>query len=339
MNDILVSVIMPVYNGERYLNEAVESILGQTYKDIEFIIVDDGSTDNTLNILLNYKKADDRIIIITRENRGLVKSLNEAILVSKGKYIARMDADDISHVERIEKQVLYMERNSDVYLLGTNYSLIYEEGVREEIKKAAQGTHRRSQAPIEKKDWFFSTNETMKFIHPTIMVRRELFDKIGLYRQYQLEDLELYFRAGVYGLRIDKLEEVLLDYRVRAASKSRTDMRAEQTRELMEVKMKYLVENIMDSQKKWKYLIWGADISGIEGIEVIQNQLPDSVCLGYIDTFKEGKVNGYPIIKPDKIEEYNPDYVFICTNGGAVPARKALKELGFNEVERFFKIS
>lgn len=335
----LVSVILPVYNGEKYLKEAIDSILQQTYKDIECIIVNDGSSDTTLDILLDYQKKDNRIVIITRENRGLVTSLNEAIQISHGEYIARMDADDIAHLDRIEKQVCYMEKNQDVYLLGTNYSLLYEDGADEDVIKAAQGTHRRSQAPIDREDWFLSANETMKFIHPTIMMRRVLFDKIGPYRQYKLEDLELYFRTGVNGLRIDKLEEVLLDYRVRATSKSRTDTRAEQTKELMEVKMQYLVENGMDPQRKWNYLIWGADISGVLGIEVIQNRLPNAVCLGYIDSFKEGIINDHPVIKPDKIKEYAPDYVFICTNGGAVPARKALKELGMKEIEEFFKIS
>ena len=335
----LISVILPVYNGEKYLREAVDSILNQTYRNIECIVVNDGSTDATLDILLDYHKRDNRVVIISRENRGLVTSLNEAIQISHGEYIARMDADDIAHLDRLEKQVCYMEQNPDVYLLGTNYSLMYEDGADEDVIKAAQGTHRRSQAPIDKEDWFLSTNETMKFIHPTIMVRKELFDKIGLYRQYKLEDLELYFRTGIHGLRIDKLEEILLDYRVRATSKSRTETRAEQTKEIMEVKMQYLVDNVMDSQRAWKYLIWGADISGVLGVDVIQNQLPNAQCLGYIDSFKEGIINDYPVIKPDRIKEYNPDYIFICTNGGAVPARKALKELGLEEIKEFFKIS
>lgn len=337
--DKLVSIILPVYNGEKYLKEAVDSILNQTYQNMECIIVNDGSTDSTLDILLEYQKKDHRIVLISRENRGLVTSLNEAIQISHGAYIARMDADDVAHSDRIEKQVGYMEQNNDVYLLGTDYSLLYEEGVSEEIRKAAEGTHRRSQAPIDKRDWFLSTNETMKFIHPTIMLRRELFAQIGLYGQYKLEDLELYFRAGIHNLRIDKLEEELLDYRVRAASKSRTDTRAEQTRELMEVKMQYLADQVLDSQKEWRYLIWGADISGVLGVEVIHNQLPKAVCLGYIDSFKEGRVNGYPVIKPDKIKEYSPDYIFICTNGGAVAARKTLKALGLQEIREFFKIS
>lgn len=335
----MVSVVLPVYNGEKYLQEAVDSILQQTYCDFELIVINDGSTDNTLDILLEYQKKDSRVVIISRENRGLVDSLNEGIQISQGKYIARMDADDIAHPTRLEKQVKYMEENEDVYILGTNYSLIYEEGTSEEVMKAAQGTHKRSTAPIDKNDWFLSTNETMKFIHPTIMIRKSLFDAIGLYRHYKLEDLELYFRTGSNGYRIDKLEEVLLDYRVRASSKSRTDARAEQTKELMEMKMEYLTDGILEVESKMRYLIWGADISGDLGMNIIQKYIPNAHFMGYIDSFKEGELNGHSIIMPNAIKDLKPDYIFVCTNGGAVYARKTLKEFGYKEVQQFFKIS
>lgn len=335
----MVSIVLPVYNGEKYLREAVDSILEQTYRNFELIVINDGSTDSTLDILLEYQKKDARVVIISRTNRGLVDSLNEGIKIARGKYIARMDADDVAHPTRIEKQVNFMEEHDDVYILGTNYSLVYEEGTTEEVRKAAQGTHKRSTASIDREDWFLSTNETMKFIHPTIMIRKSLFDDIGLYRYYKLEDLELYFRTGSNGYRIDKLEEVLLDYRVRASSKSRTDARAEQTKELMEVKMKYLTEGILEADRPIQYLIWGADISGDLGIDIIQRYMPNAKFLGYIDSFKTGELNGYPIIQPDSIEGMNPEYIFICTNGGAVFARGKLKELGYTEVEQFFKIS
>jgi glycosyltransferase involved in cell wall biosynthesis len=335
----LVSVILPVYNGEKYIRDAIESILEQTYQNIELIIIDDGSSDNTIDLLMEYKNKDKRVVIISRENRGLVTSLNEGILISHGKYVARMDADDISHTERIEKQVKYLEENEDVYLLGTNYSLIYEEGLSEEVKKAAEGTHRRSRAVIDKENWFLSTNETMKFIHPTIMMRRSLFDKIGLYMEYKLEDIELYFRTGINNLRIDKLEENLLDYRVREVSKSRTDLRAEQTKEIMQVKMKYLIDNIFDKSREMKYLIWGADISGDIALEVISKALPQAKCLAYIDSFKEGVLNGYKVIKPEHINEFDTDYIFVCTNGGAVAAREHLIGINKIEIKEFFKIS
>ena len=96
MNNPLVSVVMSVYNSEKYLKEAIESILNQTYTNFEFIIVNDGSTDSSLDIIQEYMKKDERIVLISRDNKGLPYSLNEGIEKAKGKYIARMDADDIS---------------------------------------------------------------------------------------------------------------------------------------------------------------------------------------------------------------------------------------------------
>jgi len=100
-NNIIVSVIMAVYNAEKYLDEAIQSILIQTYEKFEFIIINDGSSDKSLEILEKYAIQDSRIVMINRKNKGLVYSLNEGILKAKGKYIARMDADDISDPFRL----------------------------------------------------------------------------------------------------------------------------------------------------------------------------------------------------------------------------------------------
>lgn len=335
----LVSVILPVYNEEKYIGEAIDSILNQTYKNLELIIIDDGSTDHTLEVVMERKNKDDRVVVITRRNKGLVSSLNEGILISHGEYIARMDADDISHKDRLEKQINYLETHKEVYLLGTNYDLLFEDSLDEGIKKAAQGTHKRSMAHIDKDKWFLSINETMKFIHPTIMMRKSLFDEIGLYREYKLEDIELYFRCGVNNKRVDKLDEVLLDYRVRAASKSRTDTREEQTREIMEYKLQYLIETIFDKEKAYQYMIWGADISGNIAISVIEEMLPQAQFMGYIDSFREGFLNGYQVVKPECLGQYELDYIFICTNGGAVAAREYLQSIKKVEVKEYFKIS
>jgi glycosyltransferase involved in cell wall biosynthesis len=101
-----------VYNGERFLREAVESILNQTFEDFEFIIINDGSTDRTGEILNSYK--DERLKIFNQPNRGLTKSLNRALKLSQGKYIARQDADDISEPNRLEVQVTYLEFHPEV---------------------------------------------------------------------------------------------------------------------------------------------------------------------------------------------------------------------------------
>jgi len=122
-----VSVLMPVYNGERYLREAIDSILNQTFTDFEFIIINDGSTDNSLEIIQSYD--DSRIRIVNNEtNIGLTKSLNKAIKRARGKYIARQDADDISLPHRFLEQLSYLERRPEIALLGTSVYHIDEQG-------------------------------------------------------------------------------------------------------------------------------------------------------------------------------------------------------------------
>ena len=120
---ILVSVVMPVYNGEKYLSLAIKSILEQQYEFFEFIIIDDGSTDNSSRIIKKYANEDNRIVFIQRENRGLVYSLNEGIALAKGDLIARMDADDISLPNRFQLQVdAFQNRKAD--LVGGHYFII-----------------------------------------------------------------------------------------------------------------------------------------------------------------------------------------------------------------------
>ena len=120
-----ISVLMPAYNAEKYIGEAIESILNQTYKDFEFIIINDGSIDRTEDIILSYD--DPRIIYLkNKENSGIVASLNNGLKQAKGQYVARMDADDISLPTRFEKQLQYMESNQHIFVLGTSLILFGE---------------------------------------------------------------------------------------------------------------------------------------------------------------------------------------------------------------------
>ena len=122
-----LSVIMPVYNGERYLSQAIESILNQTFRDFELLIINDGSTDRSREIAASY--ADPRIVLTDNErNMGLSRSLNRGIRLARGEYIARQDADDLSHPDRLRRQVEYLERHPDTVLLGTRIQWIDPQG-------------------------------------------------------------------------------------------------------------------------------------------------------------------------------------------------------------------
>src|SRR4030042_490431 len=122
----MVSVFLPVYNGSKTVKRAVESILSQTFKDFEFLIINDGSKDDTPEILDSFD--DNRIRILHQENRGLVFSLNRGVKNSQCKYIARMDADDIALPDRLQKQVDFMEKNPSVGILGTAARVVYDDG-------------------------------------------------------------------------------------------------------------------------------------------------------------------------------------------------------------------
>ena len=186
-----ISVIMSVYNGEKYLREAIESILNQTFTDFEFIIVNDGSTDNSLEIIKSYN--DERIKIINNEkNIGLTKSLNKALAQARGEYIARQDADDISLPSRFEEQIKYLEEHPDVVLLGTSSYNIDESGKiigkKIALAKPTMGN-------------LFKENQ---FIHGSVMFKKEVVDELGYYNELfnYSQDYELWLRiANHYPVR------------------------------------------------------------------------------------------------------------------------------------------
>ena len=186
-NNILVSVILPVYNAQKYLEEAIESIINQTYTNFEFIIIDDGSGDNSLNIINKYQKQDSRILVITRENKGLVYTLNEGINQAKGKYIARMDADDISLSNRFEKQIELLE-NSNIDICGCHYLLVDE----------YNNINGLNLTPLSHEMCFLSLASKVPFAHPSVMIRKEFLDKNNLkYGQSEhkiAEDFDLWMR-------------------------------------------------------------------------------------------------------------------------------------------------
>ena len=195
----LISVLMPVYNTkEEYLRVSIESILNQTFKNFEFIIVNDGSTNNVEEVILSYK--DDRIKYFKQENQGIVGALNNAWSKASGKYIARMDSDDIAYPERFAKQIKFLEENPEYSLVGSWAKIIPSNNV---IKLPQD---------IKVMDLLADC----MFIHPSIMFNKEDFEKFNL--QYEMgfeyaEDYCLYANA-VKHLKMTNLQEVLLDYRV-----------------------------------------------------------------------------------------------------------------------------
>lgn len=207
-----ISVVMSVYNGEYFLREAIDSILAQSFTDFEFIIIDDCSTDSSVDVINSYQ--DKRIRLLRNEkNLRLPASLNKGIMASKGEYIARMDADDISLPNRFEKQVEYLDRHTDIVALGGSYQAIDKDGNNLYIHRAMKGDR------LEK---YFLYPSPIS--HPTVMIRREIMMKHNLFYDEQYpsaQDYELWQRIH-QKFRIDNLSDILLKYRVQSNSISVT---------------------------------------------------------------------------------------------------------------------
>lgn len=195
---------MSVYNSEQYLSEAIESILNQSFKDFELIIIDDHSTDSSYKIIKAYSEEDQRIKLLkNRENIGLTKSLNKCLKSAKGKYIARMDADDISLPERFRIQYNYLESNKDVFLVGGGCIRIDNTGKQRGISNQITN-ERRLLRTIKKRN---------RIIHPTIMFRN---DKVTYYREKFVysQDHDLYLCLISNGRIIKNIPDILIKYRI-----------------------------------------------------------------------------------------------------------------------------
>lgn len=200
----LISVILPVYNGEAYLAEAIDSILAQTFKNFELIMIDDGSTDSSLAILTQYQARDSRIRVVSRENRNLVATLNESIDLARGEWVARMDQDDISLPHRFERQIHQLE-HTEADICGS-------------WVKYFGGSNRHTWQAYEsdqaiKMDMLFKS----PFAHPSVMMRTHLLKKLRYDKNCEkAEDYDLWVRAALAGWNMTNVPEVLLMYRTHA---------------------------------------------------------------------------------------------------------------------------
>lgn len=194
-----ISVLMSVYNAKDTLAKSIDSILNQSFENFEFIIIDDGSTDETAQILERYTPKDSRIHVLTQENMGLTVALNHGLKIAQGTYIARQDADDFSYPDRLLKQFKIMEAAPDILLCGGNCDSIYPDGTTS--------------------SWGWDNDEKLQksvflktpFAHSTAMMRTDAAKKLGGYDEsYKTaQDMELWMRFAKTG-RISMLSEPLI---------------------------------------------------------------------------------------------------------------------------------
>lgn len=200
-NNIHISVILPVYNGARYLHKAIESVLTQTYPHFELIILNDGSKDNSDNIIRSFN--DARIVYLQHNNMGLGATLNAGLSIARGIYIARQDQDDFSYPQRFEKQLEFLKQHPQIILTGTWARILQNHEV-------VIGFHKHSCSPaLLHFDMLFDN----PFVHSSVMFRKEVIDKSGGYiiERDTYEDFDLWSRFLNHG-KLANIPEILIDY-------------------------------------------------------------------------------------------------------------------------------
>jgi glycosyltransferase EpsE len=205
--DALVSIVFPVFNeSAEYITKSIDSILQQTYGNIELLIMDDSNKPHAITAVDGYANHPKVRVLRSEARRGLTLALNDGLAAAKGAFVARADADDIQHPQRIEKQVAFLNQHPDYMLVGTSVLYIDEQGnpLKEKLypetnSKIAKALHLHN--PIS---------------HPTVLARKELFTSLGFYdvQLQRAEDYDLWFRAKQKGYQMHNLQEPLVQYRV-----------------------------------------------------------------------------------------------------------------------------
>lgn len=214
----LVSVIMSVYNGERYVAQTIESILKQTFADFEFIIVNNGSTDGTLKILEKYAALDERIHLISHGNHGMPRAINEILPQTRGEFIANMEADDIALPERLALQVKFLQQHHNVLAVSGCFELIDEKG-----RLLTRMSVPQDDAEIQK----LLLAGHCSLWHPCALMRRTPLIEVGYDNAFTIAyEMPLWLKLGEMG-ELANLQETLLQYRLHSSSSSEQNMKVQ----------------------------------------------------------------------------------------------------------------
>lgn len=199
---------MSVYNDQQYLEPSIISIIDQSYRNFELLVIDDGSTDNSPKILTKYTRIDDRITCyFNKTNLGLTKNLNRLINLSQNDFIARMDADDISIHNRLEKQLCFLIQNPNVDVVG---------GAIEEIDEFGKSRNKVIHYPDTHEDCYHFFAKRDPLAHPSVMFRRNYFIKAGLYNEKfkTNQDTELWYQGFLNDCVFANISDIVLKYRI-----------------------------------------------------------------------------------------------------------------------------
>lgn len=327
-----ISVILPSYNAAKTLEEALQSLAVQTFTNFEVLAVDDGSTDDTGLILDRWAKSNSRFKYLSQPHAGVISASNAGMLASVSPYIARMDADDRMHPERLAKQWAFLEENSEIAVVSCLVKafpekdvgggfLVYLEWLNSLITDADIRREIFVESPLP---------------NPSVMFRREWLLEMGGYQDRGFpEDYDLYLRFYLAGAKFAKIPEVLHEWREHPDRITHTDSRYS-LENFLRAKAHYLARGPL--KERDAIIIWGSGMMGRRLAKQLERQDAPIVAFVDIDPKKIGRTRrGKPIISPDELEECWGEYEapVILASVGSRGARKLIRERlnGFGYVE------
>ncbi|MFP3854512.1 MAG: glycosyltransferase [Anaerolineales bacterium] len=294
-----VSVVMPCFNAEDTVEEAVESLLSGSWADFEIIAVDDGSTDGTLSRLHALAAVDDRVKPLGRPHRGLIEALNAGWRASRGELVARMDADDRCHPDRLRKQVEMLRGHPGLAAVGSLVRSFPPEAVRGGFRRYVQWLNSLVEPDEIARDIFVES----PLAHPSVVMRRSWLEKMEGYQEFGwAEDYDLWLRMHLAGARFGKVPEVLLYWREHEGRATRTDSRYS-VQNFLKAKAHYLMKGPLSGRKA--VFIWGTGQMGRRLSSHLLREEAPIVAFIDIDPRKiGGRKRGRPVIGQRDLQEW-----------------------------------
>lgn len=313
-----VSVILPCYNSERFIAQTLNSISHQTYQEFECIAIDDGSTDDTRNILEAHSAADSRFTIISRQNRGLIQTLNELITMSTCPLIARMDSDDIAHPERLEVQVDEIE-NRRLSVCGSSTEFFGE-------KEYGKWPAIESESLIK---WLLCFTNPIS--HPSTIYRKSDVLSVGMYSTAasHVEDYDLWCRMAANGLRIGNTSRTLLKYRTHKEQITRKNI--EQIRRNFRESQHEYCKSLGLSEKATDYIIRLGDGRDRDALSSPLCDFPKDIGLSRNDEMNFRLAHAIYLSNPTLarifgIKKWISSVLFLCSNGSSNLALESMAQ-------------
>jgi glycosyltransferase involved in cell wall biosynthesis len=335
-----VSVLMPCYNAEAVVAEALHSLSNQTLADFEIVAVDDGSTDSTLAILQAWAREDSRMQILPRPHEGIIPALNAGLQTCRALYVARMDADDICHPERLQRQVAFLDAHPEVTLVSCQVEGFPRDTLREGFRIYIDWQN----SLVSNEDICREIFVESPIAHPSVTLRKAVIEDLGGYQERGwAEDYDLWLRLYLQGARFAKIPQILLYWREYPERLTRSDGRYS-LENFLRAKAYYLVRGPLTGREA--VILWGAGMMGRRLSKQLQRQQAPLAAFIDIDPKKIGRTRrGLPILAPDDLLELWKRYsnpvllAAVGARGARALIRERLEGMGLREGQDWWGVA